>query len=74
MSNYAPSITTQPQKSETLDGLPESAFATLIGTAPDRAMTLDQAKQLVYVRSNWNKNLEANGGKLPYRPIKYYPR
>ena len=74
MSNYAPSITTQPHNSETLDGLPESAFATLIGTAPDRATTLDQAKQLVYVRANWNKNLEANGGKLPYRPIKYFSR
>ncbi|MBU3742448.1 MAG: hypothetical protein FGM24_09225 [Candidatus Kapabacteria bacterium] len=55
-----------------LSGIAESAFATLIGTAPDYAASLTDAVKLVYVRANYNANVQASGGTLPWNPTKYY--
>lgn len=65
---YGPTATTH----EGLSGLPESTFALRIGTAPAYASTLTEAKKMVYVRANYNRNLAAHGGSLPNVPTKFY--
>lgn len=55
-----------------LSGIPESTFAVRIGTAPSYASTLAEAKKLVYVRANYNRNVATNGGTLPTVPTKFY--
>ncbi len=57
-----------------LSGLPETAFAVLIGTAPERASSLDDTIRVVHVRANYNANNAAHGGKLPLKPTEYYSR
>lgn len=57
-----------------LSGLAETAFAVIVGTAPDRAATLDDTIRLIHVRANYNANTGANGGKLPLRPTEYFSR
>lgn len=77
MSMYAPTIVGRVDSitlQEGLSGIPESVFAAVVGTAPEKATTLDSAIQLVYVRANWNKNIEVNGGKLPNKPVRYYSK
>lgn len=58
----------------TLSGLPETTFALRFGSAPAYASTLDDAIQLVYVRSNYNRNTEANRGSLPSFPREYFSK
>lgn len=55
-----------------LSGIPESTFAAMIGTSPDYASNLSSAVKLVYVRANYNANISANGGSLPWKPTTYY--
>lgn len=68
--NYRSTLTVAPGYS--LSGLPETSFATFIGTAPDYASSLDEAIKFVYVRANYNRNIEANGGKLPLKSTTFY--
>jgi len=63
-----------PSGETNLSGLPETAFTLRFGSAPPYADTLEKAVQLVYVRSNYNRNTTNNRGSLPGFPTEYYSK